>query len=148
MDGNLELAWTTIEILAFIGVMLGVVVGIVFGFAKLGFQYAPFIVAVAVLIWYFQQEIIMFTPETMEPGKGYECTFTVKNIPLDEFGRPGGMMSLADIPVEKIGDYTSTGAIVARDLNTKLMEVEDSKVDGKPKTYVVKFLDVENINEV
>ena len=35
MDGNLELAWTTIEILAFIGVMLGVVVGIVFGFAKL-----------------------------------------------------------------------------------------------------------------
>tara|TARA_B100000614_G_scaffold240405_1_gene240735 strand:- start:96 stop:260 length:165 start_codon:yes stop_codon:yes gene_type:complete len=54
MDGNLELAWTTIEILAFIGVMLGVVVGIVFGFAKLGFQYAPFIVAVAVLVWYFQ----------------------------------------------------------------------------------------------
>ena len=148
MDGNLELAWTTIEILAFIGVMLGVVVGIVFGFAKLGFQYAPFIVAVAVLVWYFQQEIIMFTPETMEPGKGYECTFTVKNIPLDEFGRPGGMMSLADIPVEKIGDYTSTGTIVARDLKTKLMEVEDSKVDGKPKTYVVKFADVENINEV
>ena len=35
------------------------------------------------------------TPETMKPGKGYECTFTVKNIPLDEFGRPGGMMSLA-----------------------------------------------------
>ena len=90
----------------------------------------------------------MFTPETMEPGKGYECTFTVKNIPLDEFGRPGGMMSLADIPIEKIGDYTSTGTIIARDLKTKLMEVEDSKVDGKPKTYVVKFADVENINEV
>ena len=56
----------------------------------------------------------------MKPGKGYECTFTVKNIPLDEFGRPGGMMSLADIPIEKIGDYTSTGTIVARDLNKKL----------------------------
>ena len=91
----------------------------------------------------------MFTPETMEPGKGYECTFTVKNIPLDEFGRPGGMYSLADIPVEKIGDYTSTGAIVARDLKTKLMEVEDSNSDGKPnKTYVVKFENVENIHEV
>ena len=148
MDGNLELAWTTIEILAFIGVMLGVVVGIVFGFAKLGFQYAPFIVAVAVLIWYFQQEIIMFTPETMEPGKGYECTFTVKNIPLDEFGRPGGMMSLADIPIEKIGDYTSTGTIVARDLNKELLEVEDRKTNSLPKTYVVKFADVENIHEV
>ena len=88
------------------------------------------------------------TPETMKIGKEYTCTFTLKNIPLDEFGRPGGMMSMADLPIEKYGDYTSTGAIVARDLNTKLMEVEDSKVDGKPKTYVVKFLDVENINEV
>ena len=90
----------------------------------------------------------MITVEKMEPGKGYECTFTVKNIPLDEFGRPGGMMSLADLPVEKYGDYTSTGAIVARDLNTKLVEVEDSKSDGKPKTYVVKFENVENINAV
>ena len=90
----------------------------------------------------------MITVEKMEPGKGYECTFTVKNIPLDEFGRPGGMMSLADLPVEKYGDYTSTGAIVARDLNTKLVEVEDSKSDGQTKTYVVKFENVENINAV
>ena len=88
------------------------------------------------------------TPETLEVGKGYKCTFTVKNIPLDTFGRPGGMYSLADIPVEKIGDYTSTGTIVARDLNTELVQVEDFKVDGKPKTYVVKFADVENINEL
>ena len=90
----------------------------------------------------------MFTPETLEPGKGYECTFTVKNIPLDTFGRPGGMMSLADIPVEKIGDYTSTGTIVARDSKMKLLEVEDSKSDGNPKTYVVKFENVENIHAV
>lgn len=90
----------------------------------------------------------MITPETLEVGKGYECTFTVKNIPLDRFGRPGGMYSLADIPVEKIGDYTSIGAIIARDLNIKLIEVEDFKVDGKPKTYVVNFEDVRNINEV
>ena len=90
----------------------------------------------------------MITPETLEPGKGYECTFTVKNIPLDTFGRPGGMMSLADIPIEKIGDYTSTGTIVARDLNKKLLEVEDRKTNSLPKTYVVKFENVENINEV
>ena len=90
----------------------------------------------------------MITVEKMKPGKGYECTFKVKNIPLDEFGRPGGMMSLADIPIEKIGDYTSTGTIVARDLNKKLLEVEDRKTNSLPKTYVVKFSDVENINEL
>ena len=88
------------------------------------------------------------TPETMKVGKEYTCTFTLKNIPLDTFGRPGGMMSLADIPIEKYGDYTSTGTIVARDSKMKLLEVEDSKSDGKPKTYAVKFENVENINEV
>jgi len=90
----------------------------------------------------------LITVEKMKPGKGYECTFTVKNIPLDEFGRPGGMMSLADIPIDKIGDYTSTGTIIARDLNKKLLEVEDRKTNSLPKTYVVKFENVENINEV
>ena len=90
----------------------------------------------------------MITVEKMKPGKGYECTFTVKNIPLDEFGRPGGMYSLADIPIFKIGDYTSTGTIVARDLNKKLVEVEDRKTNSLPKTYVVEFKNVENINEL
>ena len=87
----------------------------------------------------------MITVEKMKTGKEYTCTFTLKNIPLDTFGRPGGMMSLADIPVEKIGDYTSTGTIVARDSKMKLLEVEDSKSDGQTKTYVVKFENVENI---
>ena len=88
------------------------------------------------------------TPETMKVGKEYTCTFTLKNIPMDQFGRPGGMMSLADIPIEKYGDYTSTGTIVSRDSKMKLLEVEDSKSDGKPKTQVVKFENVENINAV
>ena len=42
----------------------------------------------------------MITVEKMKTGKEYTCTFTLKNIPLDTFGRPGGMMSLADIPVD------------------------------------------------
>ena len=54
MGGDFELAWTTLEWLALIGVMFGVVIGIVFGFAKLGFQYAPWMVAVAFLVWFFQ----------------------------------------------------------------------------------------------
>jgi hypothetical protein len=87
----------------------------------------------------------MITPETIKPGNAYTCTFTVKNIPLDEFGRPGGMMSMADLPVVKYGDYTSTGDIVARDLSTKLFEVQDHKSDGNPKKYVVEFANTTDI---
>ena len=43
----------------------------------------------------------MITPETLEPGKGYECIYSKKNIP-DTFGRPGGMMSLADIQLRRL----------------------------------------------
>jgi len=53
MGGEFDLAWQSLQILAIMGVMLGVVVGILIGFAKLGFQYAPFIVVCAVLVWYF-----------------------------------------------------------------------------------------------
>jgi hypothetical protein len=90
----------------------------------------------------------MITPTDIVAGNAYTCTFTVKDIPLDEFGRPGGMMSMADLPVAKYGDYTSTGDIVARDLSTELFEVQDHKSDGKPKKYVVAFSDVENIEVV
>ena len=54
MGGELELAWSTFEILAFTGVMIGVVLAIIFGFIKLGMQYAPFIAIVALLVWCFQ----------------------------------------------------------------------------------------------
>tara|TARA_B100000963_G_C22586395_1_gene653329 strand:- start:1203 stop:1475 length:273 start_codon:yes stop_codon:yes gene_type:complete len=90
----------------------------------------------------------MITPEEMKIGKEYTCTFTLKNIPLDEYNRPGGMMSLADLPIVKYGNYTSTGTITTRDLHTKLFEVKDSKVSGTTKTYVVEFENVENINGV
>lgn len=83
----------------------------------------------------------------IEPGKSYTCTFTLKNIPLDSFGRPGGMMSMADLPVRKYGDYISTGDLVARDRDTELVEVQDHKSDGTPKTYVVPFVELENICE-
>lgn len=81
------------------------------------------------------------------PGKSYMCTFTLKNIPLDRFGRPGGMMSMADLPIERYGDYTSTGDLVARDCDSKLVEVLDHKSDGAPKKYTVSFDNLENICE-
>ena len=84
------------------------------------------------------------TIENITPGKSYNCTFTVKDIPLDEFGRPGGMYSMADLPIAKIGDYTSTGSLVARDTNKRLVEVLDDRSNRK---YVASFDDLENIME-
>jgi len=82
--------------------------------------------------------------ENITPGKSYNCTFTVKDIPLDQFGRPGGMYSMADLPVAKYGNYTSTGALVARDTASRLVEVLD---DRSNKKYVASFDDLENIME-
>lgn len=80
----------------------------------------------------------------IEPGKSYSCNFTLKNIPLDEFGRPGGMMSMADLPIKRYGDYTSTGDLVARDRDTELVEVQCHKQNKK---FVVPFAELENICE-
>ena len=77
-------------------------------------------------------------------GKSYGCKFKVKNIPLDEFGRPGGMKSLADLPVVRHGNYTGTGELVARDLKQELVEVVDDRTNRK---FVVEFTDLENIVE-
>ena len=86
----------------------------------------------------------MLKPEDIQPGKGYNCPFVIKNIPLDEFGRPGGMMSLADLPVKSVGDYYGVGDIVTRDMDSELFEVEDHKLKKK---FVVPFKDTTDIRE-
>ncbi len=53
MGGEFELAWSTFEILAFLGVTIGLVLAIVFGFIKLGLQYAPYIAIIALIVWFF-----------------------------------------------------------------------------------------------
>lgn len=53
MGGEFDLAWSALEWLIYLGVTIGVVIGIVFGFIKLGFQYAPWIVGAAILVWLF-----------------------------------------------------------------------------------------------
>jgi hypothetical protein len=53
MGGEFDLAWSAFEMLAFIGVTIGLVCAVVFGFIKLGFQYAPWIVGAAMLVWLF-----------------------------------------------------------------------------------------------
>ena len=48
------------------------------------------------------------------------------------------------MPVNKIGEYRSTGAIVARDMNTRLVEVQDFPSNKK---FVVEFDDIEYLTE-
>jgi len=79
----------------------------------------------------------------IEPGKSYACKFILRNIPLDSFGRPGGMMSLADLPIQKFGDYESIGVLKTRDTVKELVEVIDEKGG---KTYVVPFADIWDID--
>jgi len=90
----------------------------------------------------------MISPKNIVAGKSYTCTFTVPCIPLDEFGRPGGMLSMADLPISRVDDYTSTGYIVARDLDKELFEVMDERSNRK---FVVEFsntTDIEDMNDV
>ncbi len=81
--------------------------------------------------------------ENIEIGKSYDCEFTV-NIPLDEWGRPGGMHSLADVPVVRVGDYSGTGLLLARDPASKLVEVRDYKSNAK---FVVEFKDIAKVTQ-
>lgn len=82
------------------------------------------------------------------PGKSYACKFVLRNIPLDGYGRPGGLMSMADVPVQKYGDYESLGILLARDMEKELVELEDTQSDGKPKKYVVPFADIWDVDDV
>ena len=87
----------------------------------------------------------MISPKDIVAGKSYSCTFTVPCIPLDEFGRPGGMLSMADLPIKRVDDYTSTGDIVARDTEQGLFEVQDHKSNRK---FVVEFGNTKDIEDV
>jgi hypothetical protein len=86
----------------------------------------------------------MISPLDIQAGKTYTCTFVLKDYPLDEFGRPGGMHSLADLPVVRVGDYNGEGFIVARDVDSELFEVLDHRTNKK---WVVPFADASDITE-
>ena len=78
-------------------------------------------------------------------GKSYGCKFRVKNVPLDEFGRLGGLMSLADLPIAKYGDYEGFGFLKQRDTEQELVVVVDEKSD---KEFVCEYADIWDVDEV
>ena len=78
-------------------------------------------------------------------GKAYGCKFRAKNIPLDEFDRPGGMLSMADLPIKRFGDYEGFGFLKQRDVDQQLVVVVDENTN---KEFVCSFDDIWDIDEV
>ena len=78
-------------------------------------------------------------------GKSYGCKFRVKNVPLHEFGRLGGLLSLADLPIAKYGDYEGFGFLKQRDTEQELVVVVDEKSD---KEFVCEYADIWDVDEV
>lgn len=70
-----------------------------------------------------------------------ECTYTYKFI-VDEFGRPGGMYSLADLPITGSKVLERTGTIISQDSVNELYEIKDTGKDPGGFTIVIPFADV------
>jgi len=87
----------------------------------------------------------MYKIEEITPGNSYACKFRLKNIPLDEWGRPGGMMSLADVPIKKYGDYEGFGFLLQRDLEQRLVRIGDAELK---KDFIVSFDDIWDLDDV
>ena len=81
----------------------------------------------------------------MDEYKKYTCKYTAE-WPVDEFGRIGGMYSLADLPVQGYVELERTGTLVSQDSKREMYEVQDSeKIFVK---RVVPFKKVTDIEEV
>ena len=68
-----------------------------------------------------------------------KCKYKYK-FPVDEFGRPGAMYSLADLPVVGHKILERFGTLKKRDTKQELYELKD---DENNWTLVVPFSDVE-----
>ena len=54
----------------------------------------------------------------------YHCTYK-KVFPVDEFGRPGGMYSLADLPIREYKMLTRDGILEAKNEEAQKYKVRD-----------------------
>ena len=70
-----------------------------------------------------------------------KCKYKYK-FPVDEFGRPGAMYSLADLPVVGYKILERTGTLLKQDSKKELYELKDNENNW---TLVVPFKDVEVI---
>jgi hypothetical protein len=72
-----------------------------------------------------------------------KCTYK-KLFPVDEWGRPGGFYSLADVPITNEKVLVREGTVLAMDSETEVYEVKDSK---KGWTFILPMKDVNIIEE-
>jgi len=84
----------------------------------------------------------MIKIEDVVPGQSYACKFRVETM-LDTLGRPAP--NLSDQPLKGKGMYEGLGVLVARDLDTRLVKLQDEK---SKKEFVVSFDDIWDIDTV
>lgn len=80
-----------------------------------------------------------------EEYKTYTCKYKAE-WPVDEYGRLGGMYSLADLPVQGYVEMEREGKLLAKDSKRQVYEVQDSEKQFVKR--VVSFDKVTNIEEV
>ena len=56
----------------------------------------------------------------------YHCTYKME-FPIDEFGRLGGLYSLADLPIMEHKELTRSGVIVAKNEEEQFYKVRDTE---------------------
>ncbi len=83
----------------------------------------------------------MIDTQDVTPGASYACKFRVETM-LDEVGRPPG---LSDTPLKGVGTYEGVGVLLQRDLDQRLVKLQDEK---SRREFVVSFDDIWDIDTV
>lgn len=53
MNGDIQVAWDVLQVLIVMGFTIGIVLAVVVGAIKIGWQLAPYIFIAAALLWFF-----------------------------------------------------------------------------------------------
>lgn len=76
------------------------------------------------------------------PGNSYACKFKVETL-LDTLGRPAP--NLSDVPLQGKRLYEGVGILVQRDVEQRLVKLQDEK---SKKEFVVSFDDIWDVDEI
>jgi hypothetical protein len=80
--------------------------------------------------------------EDITPGNSYACKFKVKTM-LDDLGRPAP--NLSDRPLAGVKEYEGIGILMQRDMDQRLVKLQDEK---SQKEFVVSFDDIWDVDDI